>query len=90
MISDQERLWRERSIEKQPVYYDYPKEGFDGVILYEEGGVTLIQINEYAAKRKKYYVSGESGLIIATYVRADADAEYQKAIQSQRSGEACQ
>ncbi len=58
MISDQERLWRERSIEKQPVYYDYPKEGFDGVILYEEDGVTLIQINEYAAKRKKYYVSG--------------------------------
>ncbi|MMZ45489.1 hypothetical protein D1872_70870 [compost metagenome] len=90
MISNQERLWRERSIEKQPVYYDYPKEGFDCVVLCEKGEVTLVQINEYAVKKKKYYVSGKSGLIIATYDRSEADAEYQKAIQLKRSYKICQ
>jgi len=80
MISDQERLWRERSREEQPVYYEYPMRGYEVITLRTDGEVELFQVNDYANKCKIYCVllSGEAQ--VSTHYRKEADNSFEEAV----------
>lgn len=79
-ISDQERLWRERSKEREPVFYEYPKTGHQGVVLYKEGSICLVQLNDYEKRIKTYLVLEEDSILIETKVRHEADTVYNQAL----------
>jgi hypothetical protein len=82
-ISDQERMWRERRKEREPVYYDYPKTGFQGVILYQKGCISLIQLNDYGRREKTYFVFEDDSILIETKIRQEADTAYHQALKEE-------
>lgn len=74
--NDQDRLWGERGIERQPFYYEYPNSGYQPVILYEQGTFRLVQVNDYSNRNKTYYVLDEDRVLLETKIRSEADALY--------------
>lgn len=78
---DERRGWRinPASDEKEPVYSDYPTEGFTMVLLYKEGDVEFYQVADYANKRRVYSVFVGAEWRLSTPDRVEADAAYEKA-----------
>lgn len=76
-MSDQDRLWYERSPEKQPIApYVYPTDGYEYVLLRRQDDAALYQINDYRSRRKLYIVLDGANIATATMDRSLADMRY--------------
>ncbi|WP_054955028.1 hypothetical protein [Paenibacillus dakarensis] len=78
---DEHRGWRinPASGEREPVYSDYPTEGFDMALLCKDGDVEFYQVADYANKRRIYSIFVDAEWRLSTSDRSEADAAYEKA-----------
>lgn len=86
-LSDQDRLWYERSPEKQPAApYEYPTDGYEIVELRRGMSATLYQINDYRSRRKLYLVVSDVEIITTTLSRSAADTSFSYAEECANAG----